>query len=208
MSDFLYGFLSRKTLVRFGLSFAAITSATIAFHLSSLPNSQVAKREQYAVYSSYIEAGLTGDDRRFGDGGVVLVLADASVLSGENELKQFGTGLKALARLRRHFPIPVRLGYSFLWANLGEYKFEPKFMLSSKCVVVMHTDLSDERFHAKFPNSYSYFTFSPVGFNRTLDEAFFYAGYMCPLCGGGEYVLMKKVRGQWQTVSRYGVWVS
>jgi hypothetical protein len=41
-----------------------------------------------------------------------------------------------------------------------------------------------------------------------LTEALFYTEHLCPLCGRGEYVLMKKAYGHWNVEERYTTWVS
>jgi hypothetical protein len=41
---------------------------------------------------------------------------------------------------------------------------------------------------------------SAVGFNSAHSEAFFRADHFCGLCGGGGYVLMTKINGEWRVV--------
>jgi hypothetical protein len=195
-----------------GLVLATLGVIAVVFicHVALRPDRKLAAQEQYAVYSSYIEQGLTGEFRRFGDGaGVVMILADASVLAGEDRLRQLGTGIKALSGLKHRFPVVgLPLLYNFLWANIGKYRFEPKFKASAACRIINENDLVDGALPKRFPGNYGYLVFSPVGFNRRLDEAVFYAAHMCPLCGGGEYVFVRKVREQWQVVALHSVWVS
>jgi hypothetical protein len=199
-----------KLLRKFALAALGIITAMLVCHIALRPDRQLAAQEQYAGYSSYIEQGLTGEFRRFGDGaGVVLIQADASVLAGDDRLHQLGKGITALSGLKGRFPVVgFPLLYSFLWANIGKYRFEPKFRASAKCEIINESDLADGALQRRFPGSYSYLAFSPVGFNRRLDEAVFYAAHICPLCGGGEYVLMRKAQEQWRIVALHSVWVS
>lgn len=187
-----------------------IVVAVFVWHMAVQFDRQLAAQEQYAVYSSYIEQGLRGEFRRFGDGaGVVLIQADASVSAGDDRLHQLGAGITALSELKGRFPfVGFPLLYNFLWANIGKYRFESRFRASAKCVIINESDLANGALQKRFPGSYSYLAFSPVGFNRRLDEAVFYAAHMCPLCGGGEYVLMRKAQDQWRIVAQHSVWVS
>jgi hypothetical protein len=64
-------------------------------------------------------------------------------------------------------------------------------------------------FEARFPNNLGFFVVSPVGLNLNNTEALLYVERFCGgLCGGGEYVLMRKVDGVWRVVDRHGTWVS
>jgi hypothetical protein len=64
-------------------------------------------------------------------------------------------------------------------------------------------------FEANFPNNLGYFVVSHVGLNLNKTEALLYVDHFCGgLCGGGEYVLMRKVDGVWHLVDRRGTWVS
>jgi len=62
---------------------------------------------------------------------------------------------------------------------------------------------------ARFPNNLGYFVVSHVGLNLNKTEALLYVDHFCGgLCGGGEYVLMRKVDGVWHVVDHHGTWVS
>jgi hypothetical protein len=64
-------------------------------------------------------------------------------------------------------------------------------------------------FEARFPNNLGYFVVSHVGLNLNKTEALLYSDYFCGgLCGGGSYVLMRKVDGVWHVVDRRRTWVS
>ena len=64
-------------------------------------------------------------------------------------------------------------------------------------------------FEARFPNNFGYFVVSHVGLNLNKTEALLYVDHFCGgLCGGGDYVLMRKVNGVWHIVDRHGTWVS
>jgi hypothetical protein len=58
-------------------------------------------------------------------------------------------------------------------------------------------------------NDLGFFVVSRVGLSLNKNEALFYVDHFCPgLCGGGGYVLMRKVNGEWQVVYRQATWVS
>jgi hypothetical protein len=64
-------------------------------------------------------------------------------------------------------------------------------------------------FEARFPNNLGYFVVSHVGLNLNKTEALLYVDHFCAgLCGGGEYVLMRKANGMWHVVDQHGTWVS
>jgi hypothetical protein len=64
-------------------------------------------------------------------------------------------------------------------------------------------------FEARFPNNLGFFVVSRVGLNLNKTEALLYVEHFCGgLCGGGEYVLMRKVDGVWHVVDHHGTWVS
>lgn len=83
-------------------------------------------------------------------------------------------------------------------------------------VIVRDSDLPDARFESywesfyrKYPNSSGLVFFSKVGFNDRHDQAFVYVGRSCGgLCGAGDYVLLKKVNGQWAVSQEQNLWVS
>jgi hypothetical protein len=65
------------------------------------------------------------------------------------------------------------------------------------------------RFYERYPKSSGILFFSEVGFNDRHDQAFLYAGRTCGgLCGGGEYVLLRKVNGKWEIQKEHDLWVS
>jgi len=64
-------------------------------------------------------------------------------------------------------------------------------------------------FEARFPNNLGYFVVSHVGLNLDKTEALVYVDHFCGgLCGGGGYVLMRKVGGVWHVVDQHNTWVS
>jgi hypothetical protein len=64
-------------------------------------------------------------------------------------------------------------------------------------------------FQRRFPNNMGYFVVSHPGFNFSKTEAILYIEHHCSgLCGGGEYILVRKVIGVWRIVAQHDTWVS
>jgi len=81
----------------------------------------------------------------------------------------------------------------------------------ARAVFVNRSDLGTKTsdFEARFPNNLGYFVVSHVGLNLNGTEALLYIDHFCGgLCGGGDYVLMRKVSGVWHVVDHHDTWVS
>jgi len=62
---------------------------------------------------------------------------------------------------------------------------------------------------ARFPDNFGYYVVSYVGLNLNKTEALLHVDHFCGgLCGGGEYVLMRKVNGVWYVIESHVMWVS
>lgn len=81
----------------------------------------------------------------------------------------------------------------------------------ARAVLVNRSDLGTKTsdFEARFPNNLGFFVVSHVGLNLNRTEALLFIDHFCGgLCGGGGYVLMRKVNGVWHVVERHMTWVS
>src|SRR5262249_18740416 len=102
------------------------------------------------------------------------------------------------------------------WLAQLSHETRASFFLNSVFPSDLPTDLAlPSRSRALFasPNDLGphreYFVVSHVGLNVKATEALFYVDHFCGgLCGGGEYVLMRKVNGVWHIAGRQGTWVS
>ncbi len=64
-------------------------------------------------------------------------------------------------------------------------------------------------FEHLYPGASGIISFSHVGFDSALDEAFVAASFVCGgLCGGGQRYVLKKVWGRWEVANKWNVWVS
>jgi hypothetical protein len=78
-------------------------------------------------------------------------------------------------------------------------------------VVVSRSELQRSEssdFQKRFPNNLGYIAVSQPGFNLNKTEAILYIDHFCGLCGGGGYILMRKVNGVWRVVDQHSTWVS
>jgi hypothetical protein len=102
---------------------------------------------------------------------------------------------------------------SFFLNNVFSTDIQAELHLPSggQAVFVNPSDLGTKPsdFQARFPNSLGYFVVSHVGMNLNKTEALLYIDHFCSgLCGGGTYVLMRKVDGVWHVVGHHATWVS
>jgi len=78
-------------------------------------------------------------------------------------------------------------------------------------VVVSRRELEQSQssdFQQRFPNNLGYIAVSQPGFNFNKTEAILYVDHFCGLCGGGGYILMRKVSGVWHVLDQHSTWVS
>ena len=78
-------------------------------------------------------------------------------------------------------------------------------------VIVSRRELEQSQssdFQQRFPTNLGYIAVSQPGFNFNKTEAILYVDHFCGLCGGGGYVLMRKVNGVWRVLDQHSTWVS
>jgi hypothetical protein len=63
-------------------------------------------------------------------------------------------------------------------------------------------------FQQRFQHNLGYIAVSQPGFNFNKTEAILYIDHFCGLCGGGGYILMRKVNGVWHVVDQHSTWMS
>jgi hypothetical protein len=98
--------------------------------------------------------------------------------------------------LSRQFDIPVK------YVLVTDKDIEPLFPKGE-------IDRAWQRFYAKYPHSSGIISFSNVGFNPEMNQAFVATSKGCGgLCGAGYYVLLTKKDGVWKVTSKTMTWVS
>ena len=115
---------------------------------------------------------------------------------------------------RSWFPESSRTSrFSFFLTNVFSTDVQAELHLPSGVTSVFVSRKELERtepndFQTRFPNNLGYIAVSHVGLNLTKSEAIFYIDHFCGLCGGGGYVLMRKVNGRWRVADQHSTWVS
>ncbi len=66
-----------------------------------------------------------------------------------------------------------------------------------------------QSFEQLYPGAAGIISFSRVGFDPNLSEAVVSTSFVCGmLCGSGQRYVLRKVRGRWQVVNGWTVWIS
>jgi hypothetical protein len=207
----------QKSRIRVGHVFkiaaalACLAVSGLLLHFVFRPNPERAEREQYEVYSAYIEAGLTGDSHSFGSkSDLVVILDTARTGPDELDLSRFRVLIGYPFSMRHYLPqLSVAMLYNFAVSNFRAHDLERRFKLSARYELIAWADLKDGVPHdQRFAGNYGYLSFSAIAFNRNFTEALFHADHLCGLCGGGEDVWMRKVNGVWIAEARHSTWVS
>jgi len=193
------------------LAICALVFVSASLAVLLVGKSLSARAEQYSVYSAYIQDGLTGDSHSLGDRrGTVLIADHATMVSELNPSEQLRFTVASLLNLRRRTaPPPLSLILKLFFKNLQRHKLDTRFTISADYQLVDTVSLSSLNVYERFPRSYGHLTLSSVAFSFDQTEALFYTEHICGLCGGGEYVLMRKENdGKWSIANRYSTWVS
>jgi len=193
-----------------------LSGVCFVLYLYERPNPSRAETEQYAVYSAYLEPGLTGESHSLGSrSGLVVILSKTTVSDlfiNNTRRVQYAFLLASLRHARKRLPgMSAWPAVNLLVVNLRNANLQPKFTLLAQYRLATETDAALRfmpEFERKFPGNYGYHTFSRVGFNRDLSEAFFYTEHVCGLCGGGRFVYMRKTDGKWEIVAESWTWIS
>jgi hypothetical protein len=196
--------------------FAALLVAISVSYLAIRPDPHRTLAEQYAVYSAYIRARLTGESHDLGSTTDLTVIVRSTTASRTflslTRFSVFRFLVSGLTNAKRNMPSTHRFSLlDFAISNLESETFETRFDLPSRYVLVANEEAQmygTRAYEEKFGHSYGYIVLSKVGFNRDLSEALLYTEHICGLCGGGEYVLMRKVNGRWVVAGESSTWVS
>jgi hypothetical protein len=182
---------------------AAMAALLIGAYWLLFPNEAQVDAEQYAVYSAYIQAGLTGESHDLGSAkGPVIILGRTAGVRSPMVSTHVRSAIPQLSRL---------VAIDFAIANRRQKKLEPRFSLTATYQLATKQEVDaygSEQFERRFAGNYGYLTFSRIGFNRDLTEAFFYTEHICGLCGEGKYVFMRRVNGRWLVEATSSTWVS
>jgi hypothetical protein len=151
-----------------------------------------------------------------------------------HDAHDWGSGRGILVVLQREAQVPADSRWRWLWLFHWRIEFpeaslatRASFILSNSMPSTIHAALhrphgvdsvvasrreleqaEDTGFAQRFPQSLGYIAVSQAGFNAGKTEVIFYIDHFCGLCGGGNYILMRKVNGAWIVVGQRGTWVS
>ncbi len=145
------------------------------------------------------------------------------IIMREAQPPGMGPGEESRARWRLLFHEKLRFPQaslvtrsSFLLTNAVPTDIRAKLHLpkGAESAVLSNSELDHmtrSDFLQRFPDDHCWdrFSISQPGFNFSKTEAILYVNHFCGgLCGGGSYILMRKVNGVWHIVDQHGTWVS
>jgi hypothetical protein len=171
------------------------------------------RKESYEVYSSYLNSDLEENNA---GAQTLIVIQDRTQRSPADEgtgiLNEFRNLLFNFITQDRVRSVAAETYRNFVLRNLWpEFLHDSDFKLAFryKVVTTRETGLyAQQEFDRRFPENYGYFTLSSVGFNSSHTEALFYAEHQFGMAGHGNYVVMRKINGRWQTVETKHTWIS
>jgi len=180
--------------------------------------------ETGAVLSALFSQGVLHDIDNWGAGRTIEIVIQrkphcwmCSVEGGEFDNKfWFGRSLKSRVSLlsdARFAQSSHTTRASFFVNSVFSTDVSADLILpkGARAVFINPSDLGTKPgdFEKRFPNNFGFFVVSHVGLNLSKTEALLYIDHFCGgLCGGGDYVLMRKVNGVWHIVDRHDTWVS
>jgi hypothetical protein len=163
-----------------------------------------------AVLSAYLSDEVLHNTHDWGSGrGIQIIL--------QREAQQPGTWRWRWSMLfdrRVRFPqasFVTRTSFVVSNAVASDIRAELHLPRGVDSVVVSRRELEQSQssdFQQRFPNNLGYIAVSRPGFNFNKTEAILYVDHFCGLCGGGGYILMRKVNGVWRVLDQHSTWVS
>ena len=163
-----------------------------------------------AVLSAYLSDEVLHNAHDWGSGrGIQIIL--------QREAQQPGTWRWRWSMLfdrRVRFPqasFVTRTSFVVSNAVASDIRAELHLPRGVDLVVVSRRELEQSQssdFQQRFPNNLGYIAVSQPGFNFNKTEAILYVDHFCGLCGGGGYILMRKVSGVWHVLDQHSTWVS
>jgi len=178
---------------------------------SYLPNNGEQNPRWTRILSAYLTEGVLQGVHDWGSGQSILVVLQREVQTPgtwrlrwlyafDNRLKladsSFATRcsftLNNALPTELHFGLHLPVGVTTAFASrndLGRTVFTGKFQV-------------------RYPNNMGYIAISRAGLNSNKTEAIFYVDHFCGQCGGGRYVLMRKVNGIWKVIGELYTWIS
>jgi hypothetical protein len=199
--------LYKKTAFRAILAIAIVVAVLALLFAVEQTRTQV---EMGVVLSAYLSDEVLHNAHDWGSGRGVQMVMQREAQSPGNWRWRWAM----LLDKRSWFPESSRTSrFSFFLTNLFVTDLQAELHLPSDVTPVFVSRKELERtepndFQTRFPNNFGYIAVSHIGLNLTKSEAIFYIDHFCGLCGGGGYVVMRKVNGQWHVADQHSTWVS
>jgi hypothetical protein len=184
-------------------------------HMANADPQQVSS-EEYAVYTAVIEKLFAGNKVTFDTQSPVKLLVIRSRTLDENH--------PLIKRHEYSWEYTIKQLASISQDTIADYKAKNKELhplkdssnLKIKHVLVEDESLSRilkegrwEEFYEQYPDSGGFISFSQVGFNPEMNQAFVYFEHWCQrLCGSGIYVLLDKGAEGWKVTKLHRAWIS
>jgi len=196
-----------KITFRAATAFVVVVAGIFALFIVEQRRTQT---EIGAVLSAYLSDEVLNNAHDWGSGrGILIVL-----LREAQRPASWGRRWGLLFDQHLRFPhSSLTTRTSFVLSNVLATDIHAELRLPGglDSVVVSRHDLEQSQsvdFQKRFPNNLGYIATSQPGFNFRKTEAILYIDHFCGLCGGGGYILMRKVNGVWRVVDQHGTWVS
>jgi hypothetical protein len=186
----------KKVLVRASMAIAVLLVGLVAFFILELRRTQ---SEVGTVVSAFLSDEVLHDAQDLGSGHNIQII----VL---RESQQPGTW-RARWGVFPQASIIIRSSFVLSNAVRTDIRAELRLPKGADSVIVSRSELEHGQigeFQQRFPNNVGYFAISLPGFNFNKTEAILYVDHHCGgLCGGGGYILMRKVNGIWHVVDEH-----
>jgi hypothetical protein len=196
-----------KLAIRVAVAFVSLLVSIFAIFILEQRRTQ---EELGAVLSAYVSDQVLNNSRDWDSGrGIQIILQREAQRPG---MLRGRWGL--LFERGPQFPqasLVTRISFALSNAVSTDIRAELHLPGSVEFFIVSHTEQEQSEsssFQRRFPRSLGFIAVSQAGLNFGKTEAILYIDHFCPLCGGGGYVLMRKVSGVWRVVDQHGTWVS
>jgi len=207
---------STRWLVRgIGLIVVLVLACSILLYVVSAMGRSDSTEDQYAVWSAFLNSALLDGHDWGADGRCLVVLQGHTVRHFGDDGTLRDSAMALLSLLFGKKPIAQLSSQtfrSFRIRNIWRESVTSSFRINGSYEVATQKDIElfakPEQSQRRFSGSCGYVELSAVGFNSAHSEAFFRADHFCGLCGGGGYVLMTKINGEWRVVKWDLFWVS
>jgi len=178
--------------------------------------------EEYVIYSIILsemnkEQFTIISDTTFS----FIILDELCHISGLIFIKRSGIVIKGFKKFLSIYDIGFETIENFGRKNFLSFPLEYKFKLKNRYLLKKPPEVSEykaviekgrdwcQEFCSQYPNSYGYFSFSRVGFNREKNKALVYVRHILgPGAGIGQLLYFKKTNGLWKFINGIGVWRS